>query len=85
MLCTHLPVRLLAFFTCLYIHTLNYLYVCCVALERLSESSEYDIVRSQARGALWILRGNEQKTSTTISTKQSSTAAAGLASCTQLT
>jgi len=33
-----------------------------LALEHLAESSEHEVVRSQARGALWILKGNEQKT-----------------------
>jgi len=35
------------------------------ALQKLVETSTHDQVRSQARGALWILEGKEQKTATT--------------------
>ena len=33
-----------------------------LALQHLAETSQHKVVRSQARGALWILDGKEQKT-----------------------
>jgi len=64
------------------------------ALQRLVETSTHDQVRSQARGALWILEGKEQKTATisdmpststgsvsTSSTAHSVCIAAGLDKC----
>jgi len=32
-----------------------------LALQHLAETSDHEVVRSQARGALWILEGKEQQ------------------------
>jgi len=46
-----------------------------IALQTLAESSPHEVVRSQARGALWILEGKEQKTPTGTTSDEASTPA----------
>ena len=48
--------------------------VTLLALQHLAETSAHEVVRSKARGALWILEGKEQKMPS-LTTEVSSTPA----------
>ena len=60
----------------LVVNKVIYSCVCTLlALQTLAESSPHEVVRSQARGALWILEGKEQKTPTGTTSDEASTPA----------